>query len=463
MALRGPTDAGLADFLLGQLLGCRELLQAGTIVVGFSGGLDSTVLLHSLAVLRQRGSLSGTLSALHVHHGLQTAAEDWLAHCKQQAALHQINFLERRVQVSGAAGASPEEAARDARYAAFAEHLVAPGSVLALAHHADDQVETVLLRLLRGSGPRGLAGMPARRALGAGQLVRPLLAASRAQLLQYARDEGLVWIEDPSNADTRYTRNHLRQHIVPALLQLSPGLLSTAARSAHLCAEAEVLQEELAAMDLKNALGDCRNQLRLPALAMLSPVRQRNLLRYWTRGLQDELQGSAITHQALQHCLEQVLTAADDAVPFVAWGSKEARLELRRFQNCLYLVKPMPLLPDSIGWDPAMPLVLPGVLGTLHCEVEGRAPMPGSWPLLDVRFRRGGERLALPGRPIKALKALLHESAVPPWIRPCIPLVHSEGVLLAVGDLFVQACWPVQVPGKTATFRWERQQLHCGY
>lgn len=463
MAPRGPTEAGLVDHLLGHLSDCPELSRASHIVVGFSGGLDSTVLLHLLATLRKQGGIAAGLSALHVHHGLQAGADHWQEHCRLQAASIGVEYRSQRVDVAVGAGSSPEAAAREARYAVFAGHVQA-GWVLALAHHADDQVETVLLHLLRGSGPRGLAGMPRQRQLGSGHLCRPLLDISRSLLLDYARQQKLVWIEDPSNADPRFTRNFLRGSIVPALQRQLPALTQGVLRSAGLQAEAEDLLQELAAADLAGAAGERRNQLQLPVLAQWSGPRVRNLLRHWIRGLQEELDGCDVTFQALQQCVEQLIPARDDAVPVIAWGEAGRRLELRRYRDRLYLVKPMPPLPELLHWNPAQVLQLPGVLGTLRCELaSGQPPAEGAWPELEVRFRKGGESLQLPGRRTRSLKHLLQDSGVPPWLRPCVPLVYCDGTLLAASDLFVQAAWPARVPEKTARFIWERQHLHCGH
>lgn len=463
MAPRGPTEARTADFLLGQLLDCPDLLQADRIVVGFSGGLDSTVLLHLLSSLREQGKLAGDLSALHVHHGLQPEADAWLEHCRVCSERLGIAFAARRVRVGSTRGTSPEAAAREARYAAF-EELIQPGTVLALAHHADDQMETVLLHLQRGSGPRGLAGMPRQRSLGAGQLCRPLLGANRSQLLDHARQHGLTWIEDPSNRDRRYARNALREDVIPGLKLQLPQLQQGLLRSARLQSEAAELLDELATADLATALGDQRNQLQLSRLAQWSPARVRNLLRIWVRGLQEDLGGCDITHQALQHCVEQLIPARDDAAPLIAWGEPASRLELRRHRDHLFLVKPMPVLPEILHWDPARVLELPGVLGCLRCETgEGRAPGPEVWPSFEVRFRRGGERLQEAGRHTRTLKQLLQERGVPPWLRPCVPLIYCDGVLLAAGDLFVQNVWPAQVPDNKARFLWDRKHLHCGW
>jgi tRNA(Ile)-lysidine synthase len=461
MALPGDKDGAACSDLHRQLLGCPALLNADHIVVGFSGGLDSTVLLQLLADLGRQGLLSARLSALHVHHGLQPEAELWLQQCRARVQALGLGWIERRVQVQLQAGCSLEAAAREARYAVFSE-VLQPGSVLALAHHADDQVETVLLHLLRGSGPRGLAGMPQQRALGQGLLCRPLLAVPRARLQQQARASGLQWVEDQSNQDPRFTRNRLRHEVLPALQAMAPGLASSVARSAGLCIEAETLLQELAQADLAAARCEQPNQLQVAALAALTPVRLRNALRCWVQELQGPLNGASITHEALQQCRSSLLESRADASPVLAWGEGERRLELRRYRQRLYLVKPMPQLPDSLDWNPAELLPLPGVLGSLQCPaalaVAGRG-----WPQLTVRFRSGGERVALAGRPQRSLKALLQEAGLPPWLRPCVPLVYCGEQLLAVADLFTCSGWPAQVPEKTAGFLWQRQHLHCGH
>lgn len=191
--------------------------------VAFSGGLDSTVLLHLLVSLSRRMPLP-PIRALHIQHGLQAAAEAWPEHCRQVCTALGVPLRVRHVQVQP--GASVERAARDARYGAFVEELVT-GELLLTAQHRDDQAETLLFRLLRGAGVRGLAGMPASRPLGAGQLLRPLLAASRAELQAYADAHQLHWVEDPSNGDVQYSRNYLRQQVLPLLTQLRPKLMQT--------------------------------------------------------------------------------------------------------------------------------------------------------------------------------------------------------------------------------------------
>src|SRR3990167_5323944 len=231
----------------------RDALQPWRSTAGWcvalSGGLDSTVLLHLLASLAQREALP-PLSAIHIHHGLQAAADVWPAHCRELCAALCVPLQVEYVQV--APGASLERAARDARYAAFAARLGA-GELLLTAQHRDDQAETLLFRLLRGAGVQGLSAMPLSRALGAGQLVRPLLNCSRDELLAYAREHKLTWIEDPSNADERFSRNYLRRQVVPALLSRWPQAATTIAPSAAHLSEAAQLLDELAQQDMAPA------------------------------------------------------------------------------------------------------------------------------------------------------------------------------------------------------------------
>lgn len=462
MAPAGPTEADCIPPFAERLLDCSALLQAERLVVAFSGGLDSSVLLHLLTRLQRCGRLAAPLLVLHVHHGLQQQADRWVDHCRRQAVALGLPFVMEQVQVQTDGGAGPEAAAREARYACFAR-LLRPGDVLVLAHHADDQAESILLNLLRGSGPRGLSGMPRERPLGAGRLCRPLLDIPRSELLAWARGQTLEWIEDPSNAELHLRRNFLRHQVLPVIATQWSAYREGLARSAMHNADSESLLTELAAEDLAAAVGEHPNRLRVAVLSGWSEARVCNLLRFWMRHLLESVHGSEPTWQVLRHCVTQLLPAAHDACPVIAWGDGARRLELRRHLGELYLVKPMPPQPPSIYWDPAVPLQLPGVLGTLRCEVEGRTPVAGTLPLLEVRFRHGGERLRPAGRPTKSLKQLLQENAVPPWLRPCVPLIYCDGRLLAVADLCTHADWPTQVPEKAATFQWERSQLHCGY
>ncbi|KSW23342.1 MULTISPECIES: tRNA lysidine(34) synthetase TilS [unclassified Pseudomonas] len=397
--------------------------QAPAWRVGFSGGLDSSVLLHLLAQLARTESLP-PLSAIHVHHGLQAAADAWPAHCEAFCRELGVPLLVERVTVP--TGASLEQAARRARYEAFAKHLKTDDCLLA-AQHRDDQAETLLFRLLRGAGVRGLAGIPAARPLGAGMLLRPLLDVPRAELESYAREHGLRWIEDPSNTDTAFARNYLRQRVLPLLAERWPRAVDNIARSAAHLAEAEALLAELAQQDLAAARpGNDFDWLHVPSLALapllaLGESRQRNALRHWLAPF-TPMPDSA--HWAGWQALRD---AAGDAAPVWRLGGGELQRSGGRlwWLSGAWLQAPACELP----WDdPSQPLALPGN-GLLHLE---GAPPVGP---LRVTCRRGGEQLELARRGHRDLKRLLNESAVPAFVRPRLPLLWRGGQLLGVANL----------------------------
>ena len=391
--------------------------------VALSGGLDSTVLLHLLANLARREALP-PLSAIHIHHGLQTAADAWPAHCRELCAALSVPLQVEHVQV--APGASLEQAAREARYAAFAARL-GVDEVLLTAQHRDDQAETLLFRLLRGAGVQGLSAMPASRPLGTGQLVRPLLNCSRDELLAYAREHGLAWVEDPSNTDERFSRNYLRRQVMPALLRRWPQASANIARSAAHLSEAGQLLDELAQQDVAAAevpgefawLG--LPSLALPALRGLSEPRQRNALRYWLRPL-TAMPGSEhwVGWQALRD-------AAVDAAPI--W--KLAAGELRRSDERLWwlagdwLHAPVPVHTEVQG---NQQLVLPG---NGQVRIDGILPV-GNWQL---GYRRGGEQIFLPGRGHRDLKRLFNELRVPTFVRDRLPLLRLDNQVVAIASL----------------------------
>lgn len=269
------------------LLNLKPWRNAKTWRIAFSGGLDSTVLLHLLAHLAKTENLPA-LSALHIHHGLQAAADAWPEHCQSVCDALGVPLHVVRVQVQR--GASLERAARDARYGAFVD-ATQVDDVLLTAQHQDDQAETLLFRLLRGAGVRGLSGMPNQRPVGRGLLVRPLLAVTRAELEAYATENHLNWIEDPSNQDRQFSRNYLRHQVFPVLTERWPQAMASMARSASHLNEAQALLNELAQIDLAeaNTVSDFAwlgvPSLELAALAKLSAARQRNALSHWLTAL----------------------------------------------------------------------------------------------------------------------------------------------------------------------------------
>lgn len=405
--------------------------------VAFSGGLDSTVLLHLLATLANTDHLP-PLSAIHVHHGLQAAADAWPVHCQSVCDSLGVPLRVMRVQVQP--GASLERAARDARYQAFTE-VTGAGQVMLTGQHRDDQAETLLFRLLRGAGVRGLAAMPVQRPLVGGYLVRPLLHVSREELEAYARVHQLRWIEDPSNADPRFSRNYLRHRVLPVLAQRWPHAVASLARTAEHLSEAQGLLDELAHMDLHTADQPSPFAwLPLPSLALaplceLSDARQRNALRHWLTPL-TRLPDS--DHWASWLSLRD---AKDDAQP--VWRLADG--ELHRCRGRIWWLPAVwsEFADASVSWpDPQYPLELPG---NGRLSVTGNAP---AGPLV-VRYRQGGEIVEVPGRGRRDLKRLLNESGVPGFVRGRLPLLYQGEQLLGVPSLV--GLWPA---------RRERWQLH---
>ena len=321
-------------------------------MVAYSGGVDSHVLLH--LVVKQCRELAGrVLAAVYVDHGLQVASVAWAEHCRQVCRELGVQLICLSVDAQAAAGESPEAAARRARYSTL-EELVGEGDALLVAHHRDDQAETLLLQLLRGAGPRGLAAMPASAPLGKGRLLRPLLELERAQILDYARAHGLCWVDDPSNADKDLDRNYLRHEILPRLKTRWPGMSRTLTRSARRCAESSALNDELAENDLFSIIN--KGCLSVPDLALLAAPRQRNVLRYWLRTLDLPSPSEA----QLERVLSDVIAALQDREPCVQW----AGAQVRRYRNHLYAMAPLPPFDPTRVWSwssPLVPLLIPGV------------------------------------------------------------------------------------------------------
>ena len=403
--------------------------------IALSGGLDSTVLLHQLATLARTETLP-PLHAIHVHHGLQAAADAWPQHCQQLCDSLGVPLTVVHVQVTP--GASLEAAAREARYRAF-DQAVGPGEVLLTGQHRDDQAETLLFRLLRGTGVRGLAGMAAERALGQGWLLRPLLDVSRAQLEQYANSHRLAWVEDPSNADTRFSRNYLRNDVLPVIARRWPQFAQTFARTASHLAEAQGLLAELAEQDLRVASTPSPfpwlplPSLDLGALQALSDARQRNALQHWLAPL--------TRLPDAQHWAgwQDLRDAAPSATP--VWALADGNLQ-RAAGRLWWLADDWLQAPQGVAeWaDPVAPLPLPD---------NGQVRMCGLAPQgrVQVRYRQGGEMLQIEGRGHRDLKRLLNESGLPPFVRGRLPLLFVDGQLQAVANL------PLG-PGQGAVLHW---------
>lgn len=398
-------------------------------VLAFSGGVDSRVLLELLVRYRDEHGVS--VQAVHVHHGLSANADEWARCCRKWCEAVNIPLTVERVSLDTASGESIEKLARDARYRAL-EHYVDSDTLLLLAQHADDQLETFLLALKRGSGPKGLASMAQQAPFANGQLLRPLLSISREQIEQFAREQQLQWVEDESNQDERYERNFLRQRITPLLSQRWPGIRQAVQRSAQLCAEQEALLAELLSDAFHVAL-QTDGSLSVAALAVYSDALRRQLLRYW---LQSQHQAMPSQLQ-LEILWREVALAAGDANPKLKLGE----CEIRRFNHRLYCV---PLMQDVSAWQQPLPpesrLLLPDNLGSLALVTSelGNVRLPSGDATLWVTFNPEGLSACPVGRSgSRKLKKLFQEYQVPSWLRRRTPIVMYHNRVVAVANLFV--------------------------
>jgi tRNA(Ile)-lysidine synthase len=449
------------------------LASDALLAVALSGGLDSTVLLD--AAVRCVGA--SRVVALHIHHGLSPNASAWAAHCDSFAASLEVRFAERHVDVARANGESLEAAARDARYEALDALCEEHGAqALLIAHHADDQAETVLLQLLRGAGVAGLAAMAPQRVDGsAAPRLRPLLRLLRAQLEQYAHERDLSWIDDESNADTRYSRNALRHDVLPVLAVHFPGFRDALARTASHAASAQRLLDDLARIDLDHARSrDEEGALQLDSLLALDDERAINLLRYWIRA-----RGLLAASTARIADMLRQLRDAHDSRDGHALRVDHAGHALRVYRNALFWEAGDSI--DEADFDQGA--AAPKVASELHWQGEEVWRLPqwrGSFvfepvdaPADDVvgegvlravalvaRSRAGGERVRMAAQaPSRTLKNLFQERGVPAWKRD-VPLLFVGEALLFVPHLGVnREAAPVAEHGPLRRISWRPDLL----
>jgi tRNA(Ile)-lysidine synthase len=459
-----PTEPDAGRIVLDALGAALSAQPAhARIAIAYSGGLDSSVLLD--AAVRMAGA--ARCIALHVHHGLSPNADAWLAHAEATARALGVSFDVRRVDVARDDASGIEAAARDARYRALDAMCAAHGaSSLWLAQHADDQAETVLLQLLRGAGLAGLAAMaPVHTAAGGVPRVRPLLALLRAQLEQYARARGLNWVEDESNADTRYARNALRRDVMPALAAHFPGFRDALARSAAHAASAQQLLDELAQIDLRDASRDDGRSLSHDALVSLDDARALNLLRYWMRTLDMPTASAARMADALRQLRDVHEEGGDHGLRVDHAGRR-----LRSYRGLVFWDEQNDARPSDDARKPAeltwrgqeiwrVPqwrgtfVFAPSDAGDPDAVPETvlmRAP-------LVARARTGGERMRNPAAGIsRTLKNLFQEGGVPAWERD-VPLLFAGDTLLYVPRIGVnRSAWQPSAAAGTVSGRWRR-------
>ncbi len=392
-------------------------------LVAYSGGMDSTVLLHAAYALGR--TCGRTVRAVHVNHGLQPAADGFERHCVQACAAWGIPLECVRRAVALEPGQSLEAQARRVRYQALRAQAP-PGSAVLLGHHLEDQAETLLLQLLRGAGVAGTAGMPWRRDWGESQLVRPLLEVARAQIARYAYEQRLSYMEDPSNRDERLERNYLRRTAWPVLQARWPGLSQTLARAARHHAHAMRLLRERAEEDSGEAAA-----MPVALLAGLSEDRQLNALRYWIMRQGFPPPGE----RRLRNWLRVALEAGEDRVP----SDRYEAYALYRWRGRLHLVPRRLEAPagNCWPWRQGASLSLPELGLTLEWEALQAQLADRIETDVEVRLRAGGERCRPCGRQHRhRLKKLLQEAGVPPWRRGRIPLIYQHAQLRLVWGHF---------------------------
>ncbi len=402
--------------------------------IAYSGGVDSHVLLHCCASIIQ---LKDKLTAVYVHHGLQAEADLWARHCEKTAKDLGVGFLSLQVNAKAASGESPEEAARNARYAALKSLLKADDALL-LAQHREDQLETVLLQLFRGSGLRGLSGMPERIAFGAGVMFRPLLNTPKQAISDYADAHQLSWVEDPSNQSNDYDRNFLRNAVVPLLKQRWPAIDKTVARSAKHCVGAQVLVDEVADELFDAVFNPVDKTLNIGRLSAHRNHLQQLIIRHWFRYM-----GLKMPSQAkIERILSQVVAAAEDRDPVLSGQG----CSIRRYRDKLYCLVNVSGAEQEASQDCIWPTGQTSIKisgdRTLSYDESSKGIDREQWQTakVEIRFRRGGEKIRLPKREgHHALKNLFQEAGIPPWERDVMPFIYLNDKLAAVGDLWVSA------------------------
>jgi tRNA(Ile)-lysidine synthase len=432
----------------------KHKLANPALVLALSGGIDSCVLLHAMSISRK--TLPFKLSAHHVHHGLSVNADAWADFCSDICKKLSVPLTISHVKVNKNNGLGVEAAAREARYAALQKDT---NSWLCLAHHQDDQAETLLLQLARGAGVKGLAGMAAvdtKR-----HFLRPFLDISRVEIEDYATQNGINFVEDESNTNTQFDRNFMRHEILPTLKKQYPSVAQTLARSAQNMAAANDLLDELAQSDFLNANSSVGLQPQglspqnIPAeagyscvkpsihaplclihLSTLSENRVNNCLRWWLGVIGLQMPSA----QLLQQISQQLMHAKLDAN--IAIKVSDC-LTLRRYQQRAYLVQDSaPIAPINLLWQGEDEIVLPNKTKLIFSKQSGQGISLRKIEnaKLRIKFREGSERF-LPelGRPRRSLKVMLQNHEMPPWQREQLPLIFMDETLVIIPNVGVDA------------------------
>ncbi len=405
-----------------------EIRSSQRINIAYSGGIDSTVLLH--AVCELSGASQNILRAIHINHQIHADAQSWQRHCQQQCDKLNVTFTSVEVDVAPHRASGIEGAARHARYKAFAD-LLEEDDVLLMAHHADDQIETIMLQLFRGTGLHGLAGCAPSRQLGRGHLIRPLIDIPRQEIERYANENNLNWLNDPSNESLIHDRNYLRHEVMPLLHSRWQGLREIIGRTSQWQTESIQILESIAKEDVGES--SVSSMLPLKRISLLNNARVKNILRWWIRS-NGYLVPSA---EVQQRIIEDVIHSRGDCEACVQWNE----CEIRKYRDNVYIQRQLSFHnpKDCYEWDITQPLVLSSLSLTLTREdlVQAGLLLYGI-KSLQVRFRVGGEVIKPRGRGCsKDLKTLFQEAGVAPWLRSRIPLIFYQDHLIYVWDHWI--------------------------
>lgn len=426
-----------------------EYPDAETCWIAYSGGLDSHVLLHVLASIQNE--IKPKLVAVHINHGISNDADLWVKHCHKTCKDHAIEFQSFSVDLSGKSDKGTEAFAREKRYEVF-ENLLNSDDLLLTAHHMDDQLETILLQLMRGAGPDGLVGMPQAREFSKGILLRPLLDYSREEIHDHALSESLSWIEDESNKSNKYDRNFLRNRIIPELLTRWPGALKTAKRAARHQAEARNLINEISGSDLEVVCESKYTKVSISEFDNLSSIRKKNVLRAWIKINKLEMPDA----QIIEKVIAEVIHANADRNPCVKWKGGE----VRRYRGYLYIMKLLSAhdVELTISWNLEESLKLTsGYLKAVSGEGGGIKKDMLSNNTVEIRYRQGGEQIRPAGRTeTHELKKLFQDKGILPWLRDRIPLIYYENELIAVADLWLESKYAATEAEAAWQIIWER-------
>jgi tRNA(Ile)-lysidine synthase len=424
------------------------LAENANYVIAYSGGVDSHVLLHCCS------KLDIPVRAVHVHHGLQSAADDWVVHC--QAICDALNIQLDIVYVDAGKklGQSPEEAARCARYEALRMNLQQADCLLT-AQHLNDQAETLLLQLFRAAGSAGLASMPSSKRLGHHMHLRPLLTFSRQEIVDYATENALHWMEDPSNQDVQFDRNFIRKNLLPLMENRWPEIAQQLSTVAGLQSDNLQVLEDIAAIDLANSIRlpeypaeicsyNIVSVISISPLEQLSSARLLNVLRHWVKQFTKMqsasylLSKSSPTRNLLVEIEKTLINSQQDANPVIVFSG----FECRRYQSDLYLLKlkSPEFEKKDLDWNPSQAIILPVCNSRIKAVERSGEGLKNflRHENLTITFRQGGEQFhPAVRRHSQSLKKLFQEANIPPWERENIPLLYWGDELIAVIGLWV--------------------------